>query len=133
FSMPFCMAVGFFDGDAGLEQFTDEKARDPKILELASKISYVIDPENEYPRNYTGHIRVTLADGSVRELRQPHMRGGVREPLTREQLIAKFRGNVSYGGASATFGDRLLDFCLNLEDCSDMRAFGVFRDLADGV
>ncbi|MFT5539061.1 MAG: 2-methylcitrate dehydratase PrpD, partial [Alphaproteobacteria bacterium] len=28
FSMPFCMAVGFFDGDAGLNQFTDDRARD---------------------------------------------------------------------------------------------------------
>jgi len=130
FSMPFCMAVGFFDGDAGLEQFTDEKACDPKILELAAKISYVVDPDNEYPRNYSGHIRVMLADGSVRELRQPHMRGGVREPLTREQLIAKFHGNTAYGGASAVFADRLLQFCLSLEDCPDMRALGVFRDLA---
>ena len=59
FSMPYCMAVGFYEGDAGLAQFSDEKARDPRILALARKVSYVIDPDNEYPRNYSGHIRVT--------------------------------------------------------------------------
>ncbi len=36
FSMPFGMAVGFFDRAAGLEQFTDEKVRDPRILALAA-------------------------------------------------------------------------------------------------
>ena len=54
------MAVGFYEGDAGLVQFTDEKAANPKYLELARKISYVIDPDNEYPRNYSGHIKVTM-------------------------------------------------------------------------
>lgn len=127
FSMPFCMAVAFFDGDAGLEQFTDAKARDPRILALARKICYVIDPANEYPRNYSGHVSVTLQDGSVRELRQPHFRGGMREPLTRDELVSKFRGNIAYGGASAEFGNRLLEFCVSIEHCPDLRALQAFR------
>jgi 2-methylcitrate dehydratase PrpD len=98
FSMPFGMAVGFFDRAAGLEQFTDAKARDPKVLALAQRIRYVIDPDNEYPANYTGHIRVTFRDGSQTELRQPHMRGGKREPLSRDELVQKFQGNALYGG-----------------------------------
>ncbi|KAA0693403.1 aminotransferase class I/II-fold pyridoxal phosphate-dependent enzyme [Neorhizobium sp. P12A] len=75
-----------------------------------------------YPRNYTGHIRVSLNDGSVVELRQPHFRGGVREPLTRDELIAKFHGNVAYGAASPQYGQSLLDFCLNLQTESDVSA-----------
>lgn len=127
FSMPYCMAVGFFDSDAGLDQFTDEKARDPRILALASKIHYVIDPDNEYPENYSGHIKVTMKDGSVRELRQPHFRGGVREPLTREQLIEKFRANVAYGGLDEAFADRLLDFCVGIESREDLGQLASFR------
>lgn len=127
FSMPFCMAVGFFEGDAGLDQFTDEKARDERILALARKISYVIDPDNEYPRNYTGHIRVTLDDGSVQELRQPHMRGGVHEPLTEAQIVAKFKANVAYGGWSEALGESLLGFCRDLAEHRDLSALSRFR------
>ncbi len=127
FSMPFGMAVGFFDGDAGLEQFTDEKAKDPKILELAQKISYVIDPDNEYPRNYTGHIRVTLKNGTEIARDQPHMRGGQHEPLTRDELIDKFRGNVSYGGWNDQTGERLLEFCLGIADAPDLSKLAEFR------
>ena len=34
-------------------------------LALAGKVRYRIDPDNPYPRNFTGHIKVTLNDGST--------------------------------------------------------------------
>ncbi|MDQ0323051.1 2-methylcitrate dehydratase PrpD [Pararhizobium capsulatum DSM 1112] len=120
FSMPFCMAVAFLEGDAGLEQFSDAKAADSRVLELAGKIRYVIDSANEYPKNYTGHIRASLRDGTEIEFRQPHFRGGVREPLTRDQLIGKFRGNIAHGRGSIEYGQALLDFCLNIAKHKDL-------------
>ena len=59
---------------------------------------YQIDPNNPYPNNYTGHIRATLRDGSVVEERQPHMRGGAHEPLTRADIEDKFALNARHGG-----------------------------------
>ena len=126
FSMPYCMAVGFFEGDAGLDQFTDEKAGDERILSLAGKISYEIDPENEYPRNYSGHIRVTLRDGSTISLDQPHMRGGKHEPLTLDELIAKYRANIAYGGWPAERGDALLTYLRGLATHRDMSGLADF-------
>ncbi|MFT5539729.1 MAG: 2-methylcitrate dehydratase PrpD, partial [Alphaproteobacteria bacterium] len=127
FSMPFCMAVGFFDGDAGLNQFTDDRARDSKVLALCRKISYVIDPDNEYPDNYTGHIKVTLKDGSIIEKRQPHMRGGRHEPLSRDDLIAKFHSNITYGGWPEARGGELLEFCIKIADAPDLSGLKAFR------
>ncbi len=98
FSTPYCIAVGFIDGKAGFEQFTDARVLDPKVRALAAKVSYVIDPANEYPKNYTGHIRATLKDGSVREARKGHMRGGAHEPLSDADIVAKFRDNAKFGG-----------------------------------
>ncbi len=126
FSMPFCMAVGFFDGDAGLDQFTDAKARDPRVLALAARISYVVDPENEYPRNYTGHIRVEMDDGEVIELEQPHMRGGMREPLPPEEIIAKFRANCAHGGWEAERAEQLLEYLQALPDHADLAGLSAF-------
>jgi 2-methylcitrate dehydratase PrpD len=100
FSTPYCIAVGFLDGRAGLGQFTDERVRDPQVQELAAKVSYVIDPNNEYPRNFTGHIRARLKDGSVREVRRGHMRGGQHEPLTDDDILQKFADNARFGGWS---------------------------------
>ena len=98
FSTPFNIAVAFITGGAGLAAFTEETVRDPRILALASKVRYVVDPNNPYPKAYTGHIRMTLKDGRVFEERQPHIRGGAHEPLTREDIEDKFSRNAAFGG-----------------------------------
>jgi 2-methylcitrate dehydratase PrpD len=98
FSAPFNVAVAFCTGEAGLGAFTAQTASDPRILALAGKVRYVIDPANPYPKAYTGHVRMTLRDGSVFEERQPHIRGGAQEPLSREEIDDKFRLNCRFGG-----------------------------------
>ncbi len=127
FSTPYCVAVGLAEGAAGLVQFTGARIADPVILELAAKIDYEIDPEDEYPRNYSGHIRATLTDGTVREVRQPHMRGGRHEPLTRDELAAKFRANALFGGWSESRASRLEAWCDTLFDQPDLSGLEAFR------
>lgn len=109
FSTPWCMAAGFIDGKAGFGQFTDERVADPALRKLAAKISYVIDPDNPYPANFTGHIRAVLKDGRVREIRRGHMRGGVHEPLTAAEISAKYHDNARFGGWSADRAHALTD------------------------
>jgi 2-methylcitrate dehydratase PrpD len=108
FATPFILATGFVRGGVGLDAFTEQAVRDKDVLALASKVRYVIDPDNPYPNNFTGHIRAVLNDGRVIEERQPHFRGGAHEPLTRADVEEKFMLNVRHGGwddkrASATF------------------------------
>ena len=98
FSTPFCIAVGILDRRAGFGQFTEDRVHDPAVLRLAEKVSYVVDPDNPYPASFTGHLRVTMEDGSVREIRQDHMRGGAQAPLTDGEVEAKFHDNTLYGG-----------------------------------
>jgi 2-methylcitrate dehydratase PrpD len=106
FSTPFCIAHGFVHGGVGLEAFTDEAVRDKAVLALAAKVRYQIDPQNPYPNNYTGHIRATMMDGTVIEERQPHLRGGAHEPLSRADIEDKFRRNARNGGWDATRADK---------------------------
>ncbi len=98
FSTPYCIAVGFLDGKAGLEQFTDERTQDPRVREIAAKVGYVINPDDPYPRNFTGHIRARLKDGTTREVRRGHMRGGQHEPLTDADIRQKYLDNARFGG-----------------------------------
>jgi 2-methylcitrate dehydratase PrpD len=84
-------------GNVGLGDFTDAAVKDPAVLAVAAKVHYVIDPDNPYPKNFTGHIRAAMTDGSVGEERQPYMRGGAHEPLTRADLDDKFVLNARHG------------------------------------
>jgi 2-methylcitrate dehydratase PrpD len=100
FSTPYCIAAGFVRGNVGLGDFSDAAVKDPRVVALAEKVRYRIDPQNPYPKNFTGHIRATLRDGTVVEERQPHMRGGAHEPLSRADIEEKFLLNTQHGGWS---------------------------------
>jgi 2-methylcitrate dehydratase PrpD len=117
FSTPYGIAAAFVRGNLGLADFTDEAARDPVVLALAAKVRYRIDPQNPYPNNFTGHIRAVLKDGSVLEERQPHMRGGAHEPLTRQDIEDKFVLNAKHGG---------------WDDARAQQALALLRKLYDG-
>ncbi|MBT8410116.1 MAG: MmgE/PrpD family protein, partial [Alphaproteobacteria bacterium] len=96
FSSPYTIAAGLIHGGAGLAEFTEDAVRDPRALQLAAKVSYVIDPDNEYPKNYTGHIRAELKDGRVVEERQAQLRGGTKDPMTRDEILEKARANMIF-------------------------------------
>ena len=116
FSTPFNIAVAFVTGGAGFKAFTSRTVRDKRVLALAAKVRYAVDPDNPYPRAYTGHVKMTLKDGRVFEERQPHIRGGVHEPLPRAELEQKFRGNAAWGGWSKASAERFLAFARRAYD-----------------
>jgi 2-methylcitrate dehydratase PrpD len=125
FSQPYCIAAGFVLGNAGLDAFTEKRVADPRLRKLAAKVRYEVDPGNPYPDEYTGHVRVKLKDGSVLEERQPHIRGGRHEPLSRADVEDKFRHNCAYGGWSARRAEDFLKWAKTAFDARalDLSAF----------
>ena len=101
FSIPYAIAVGMLRDGAGLAEYEDAVVHDPAVRALAGKVRYVVDPGDPYPRKFTGHVRVTLGTGEVREASQGHFRGGREEPMSSEALEAKFMANCNYGGWDA--------------------------------
>ena len=67
FSVPYGVAAGLILGGAGLDAFTEERVQEKRLRDLCAKVSYVVDPQNPYPRAYTGHVRAVLRVGSVVE------------------------------------------------------------------
>src|SRR3977135_40408 len=126
FATPYLLATGFVHGGVGLGAFTEAAIRDPQVLALAAKVNFVVDPDNPYPNNYTGHIRATLTNGGVIEERQPHLRGGAQEPLTRQDVVDKFALNAQHGGWDKARRDatlkRLATFCNGRIDFASLRA-----------
>ena len=124
FSQPYCIAAGFVLGHAGLEAFTEERVRDPRLRALAARVRYEIDPDNPYPDEFTGHVKVVLKNGAVLEERQGHMRGGAKEPLTRADIEEKFRLNCAYGGWPKEKAEAFLDFAAQAFNSTiDLRGF----------
>jgi 2-methylcitrate dehydratase PrpD len=108
FSLPYSIAVMLIRGRAGLEEFTDEAIQDRQVLDLARKVRYELDPTIDYPRHFSGHVKIELDDGTMLEENQPHPRGGFESPLPPQEIEEKFRAN-----ARLTLSEGRLDVIIN--------------------
>jgi len=116
FATPYLLATGFVHGSVGLGAFTESAIRDPRVLALAAKVNFVVDPDNPYPNNYTGHIRAALTNGTIVEERQPYLRGGAQEPLTKQDVTDKFALNAQHGGWSSARSEAALKLMAGFYD-----------------
>jgi 2-methylcitrate dehydratase PrpD len=93
FSMPFGAAVAAIDGAAGLDQFTVEKARSPKIRELMNKVALVKDPsiEETFPKEWPARVAIDLESGQRYEKFIRYPKGDPENPLTWDEMRTKFR------------------------------------------
>ena len=98
FSIPYAIAVALLRDNAGLSEYTDALAQDAALRALAGKVHYRVDPANPYPKQFTGHLRVTLNDGRVLEERQGYFKGGAEHPLSDDDILFKFHANCAHGG-----------------------------------
>jgi 2-methylcitrate dehydratase PrpD len=119
FSLPYCIALVLVEGQAGVEGFSETRTRDPRILDLAGKVRYIVDPTLPYPQRFTGHVRIELADGRILEEAQDAPRGGPEHPLAPEELQAKFRANAARALPAAQV-DTLLEGLLTIDQAEDV-------------
>lgn len=127
FSGPWGIAIGLARGQAGLDEFSQQSIADPEVLALAAKVDYEIDPDNEYPQNYSGQIDIELKDGRSLSAVQPCLRGGRQAPMTDEELQAKFFANAHYGGWSQSLAQQWAHCCLELFSRDETDEFAQFR------
>jgi 2-methylcitrate dehydratase PrpD len=93
FSMPFGAAVAVVCGAAGLDQFSLEQIRSPRVRQMMSKVVVVKDPliEETFPREWPARVVMHLADGAVYEKFVRYPKGDPENPLTWEEMADKFR------------------------------------------
>jgi len=120
-SLPYCTAVALLDGDVTLKQFDPERFTSKDILNLVATVKVHLDDAltPRYPKGIPNRIVVTLADGRkiTREVEFP--RGHAGNPMTDDEVVAKFRRMVEpkYGKERA---DRMLARCWDFEGITNV-------------
>jgi 2-methylcitrate dehydratase PrpD len=95
FSLAFCVAAALTGERVRIGAFTKESIRESRVLALAARVRYTVDPVSPDPRTFPGWVKVRLADGRVLEAREESQRGGVGRPIAAAEVIAKFRDNTA--------------------------------------
>jgi len=97
-SIQYIVCAALQDGEVTVGTFYPARFRRADTLELLHRRTTVEeDPELTagYPDGIPNRIEVTTAEGDVLTERVDHPRGHARNPMTDEELVAKFRANVS--------------------------------------
>jgi 2-methylcitrate dehydratase PrpD len=118
--LQFTLAEALARGQLGRTAYSDQARRDPAILALARRVSYHVDPSFPPPGRFKGAVRVTLTDGRVFEEVEEYNRGSLQNPMTGDELRAKFHDNA--GALSAGERARLVDAIAEVERLPDVRA-----------
>ncbi|EFZ9401885.1 MmgE/PrpD family protein [Campylobacter jejuni] len=113
FSMPFLMALGFFDGKITLESY--ENLKREEVLEFAKKISYKKRKSQGFPKYFPGHLEASLQDGRIIQKDVFINKGNFDNPLSFEELKAKFLANAQIYLDNAK-ANKILDQIINLEN-----------------
>jgi 2-methylcitrate dehydratase PrpD len=122
FSLPHCVAVALLDGRADLAQFTDERACDPRVVELRRRTRVTTDPAVGLAGHMSFGCRLaaTLDDGSVEQVAVEMARGKwAGERLTQDEVVAKFRSCAAAGGVDPDRAEAcraLIERLVELED-----------------
>jgi 2-methylcitrate dehydratase PrpD len=119
FSLQYSTAAMLVNGSAGLTAYSEESIADPRVLGLAGRVRYETKEYPTYPEAFPGGVRITLRDGRVLEAELPHQRGGPGNPLSADDVRAKFRENAGLALPSAAV-DSLEASILSLERLDDV-------------
>jgi 2-methylcitrate dehydratase len=92
-SLPYCLAVGLIEGELGPDQFKREQWKDPKVLDLMSRIKIEIDKELStlYPPARPVILEIRIKNGESYKTRVDYPRGDPHNPMTDQETEAKFK------------------------------------------
>lgn len=111
FSIYHAAAIAIVEGVAGEQQFSDKAVRNPAVIGVRDRVSAVIDPAIKQDQV---RIAIMLKDGRRLEKYVEHAVGSVDNPMSDQDLEAKFAGQAD-GVLSQAQARRAMDLCRDIE------------------
>ncbi len=121
FSLPYAIACGMVKGHENIDDYTNESIRDPEVLGLAKKVTWMLDPEIEkvYPKYYPCTVEVTMKDGSKEIAHIEYPKGDPENPVCWDEAVEKFRFMAGHEMGSYKV-EKIIDLCSRLETLDNL-------------
>lgn len=123
-SLPYCLAAAAADGGVYPNSFSDEKLFDPRIRTLLGKIEVVANDEIDALFPGTKRAIATLETNDGRRFVETvdHAKGSPENPLSDDELIAKFRANAA-GVLDHKRQDAIIEATWDFDRCPDVNQY----------
>jgi 2-methylcitrate dehydratase PrpD len=120
FNAAYSFARALADGKVGFQSYQRPAITDPAIAALTAVTHSVIDPGMEKNAVHPARINMVLKNGETKEWYSDAMKGSPRDPMSRDELLTKFRACLDYGfGAGRDAADRFAAVILGIESSPD--------------
>jgi aconitate decarboxylase len=93
-NMHYVVAVTALEGEAFIDQFSEEKTKDPKVIEFSRKVEVMADPELDKlgPQyRHTVIADVKTKDGRTFSERVETAKGSEKRPMTADEVVRKYQ------------------------------------------
>jgi 2-methylcitrate dehydratase PrpD len=120
FNASYGFARALADGKVDLKTYQRPHITDAGIASLAARTSVISDPSIDPTAIEPARVKIRLKDGRSIERATDTIKGSPQEPLTTEDLFAKFQACMEFGlGARRADAERLAGAVQQLERSSD--------------
>jgi 2-methylcitrate dehydratase PrpD len=122
FSLDYCVAAAVLDGRVDLDSFTDAHAQSPRMREALARVTVVPRPEwgGSWFARRQNPVTIHLEDGRSVRKEVEHPRGSPRNPMTREELLGKYR-DCARRALPPVQVERSIDLLEDVEKVDDVR------------
>lgn len=129
-SMFYCCAAALVDGDVTLATFDENRLTDKRLLDLIDRTTIVEDQKLNagYPKGIPNDVTIICTDGTKVNKRVDYPRGHAENPMTDEEVVAKFR-RLADGVISSSTADRLVEQVMSFEKLADTAPLFAFEVL----
>ncbi|MFC5747237.1 MmgE/PrpD family protein [Actinomadura rugatobispora] len=97
FSLPYCLGALLVHGKVDVTSFLPSAVRDERVLALTPKVGYELKQYSPRPDSFGGGVTLRTTDGRTHTAELRYQRGGEENPMSVDEIVAKFRANAALG------------------------------------
>jgi len=116
------MAILLIERKAGLEQFTDAVVNRPDVQALLRRVEFGVHPDAEAAGfdKMTTIVEVELNDGSTVKGSADFGKGSPVNPMSDDELEAKFMECAMWGGLDRSRARRIIDLAWRIDELENI-------------
>jgi 2-methylcitrate dehydratase PrpD len=111
-------------GRAGLKEYEDDAIADPEVRRVSDLVRIEVDEEIQklYPNPRSMIVEIRDRSGAGVSSRIDHAKGDPENPMTDDELRAKFR-DVTAGVIDEARAEAIVTSAMSIRECADISSF----------
>lgn len=121
-SLPYCVAVALYDGEVGLDQFSEKRIQNPELQDLLTRVKVKRNTghNKQYPKAFPCFLEIKTKSGESFSITVDYPKGHPKNAMTDKEIEEKFE-TLNQGLIKSSDSKKLRDCIWNLENLQNIK------------